>query len=161
MQFLKPLFSTKIMQTMIVILASFFIFSVSYSKEISLVCDFIKIEIIASPDKVPTIIERSKAADIYLKKETINFDLNKKQVFNSSLFIIYNSQTNVGYKLGKIIETDSNTIGFKGVDKKRELIISLNRLTGDLVKLEYEIENDKFINKITTFYSCKNKEKLF
>lgn len=146
---------------MIVILASFFIFSVSYSKEISLVCDFIKIEIIASPDKVPTIIERSKAADIYLKKETINFDLNKKQVFNSSLFIIYNSQTNVGYKLGKIIETDSNTIGFKGVDKKRELIISLNRLTGDLVKLEYEIENDKFINKITTFYSCKNKEKLF
>lgn len=161
MQFLKPLFSTKIMQTMIVILASFFFFSVSYSKEISLVCDFIKIEIIASPDKVPTIIERSKAADIYLKKETINFDLNKKQVFNSSLFIIYNSQTNVGYKLGKIIETDSNTIGFKGVDKKRELIISLNRLTGDLVKLEYEIENDKFINKITTFYSCKNKEKLF
>ena len=146
---------------MIVILASFFIFSVSYSKEISLVCDFIKIEIIASPDKVPTIIERSKAADIYLKKETINFDLNKKQVFNSSLFIIYNSQTNVGYKLRKIIETDSNTIGFKGVDKKRELIISLNRLTGDLVKLEYEIENDKFINKITTFYSCQNKEKLF
>ena len=146
---------------MIVILASFFIFSVSYSKEISLVCDFIKIEIIASPDKVPTIIERSKAADIYLKKETINFDLNKKQVFNSSLFIIYNSQTNVGYKLGKIIETDSNTIGFKGVDKKRELIISLNRLTGDLVKLQYEIENDKFINKITTFYSCQNKEKLF
>jgi len=161
MQFLKPLFSTKIMQTMIVILASFFIFSVSYSKEISLVCDFIKIEIIASPDKVPTIIERSKAADIYLKKETINFDLNKKQVFNSSLFIIYNSQTNVGYKLRKIIETDSNTIGFKGVDKKRELIISLNRLTGDLVKLEYEIENDKFINKITTFYNCQNKEKLF
>ena len=161
MQFVKPLFSTKIMQTMIVILASFFIFSVSYSKEISLVCDFIKIEIIASPDKVPTIIERSKAADIYLKKETINFDLNKKQVFNSSLFIIYNSQTNVGYKLRKIIETDSNTIGFKGVDKKRELIISLNRLTGDLVKLEYEIENDKFINKITTFYSCQNKEKLF
>jgi hypothetical protein len=161
MQFVKPLFSTKIMQTMIVILASFFIFSVSYSKEISLVCDFIKIEIIASPDKVPTIIERSKAADIYLKKETINFDLNKKQVFNSSLFIIYNSQTNVGYKLRKIIETDSNTLGFKGVDKKRELIISLNRLTGDLVKLEYEIENDKFINKITTFYSCQNKEKLF
>ena len=148
-------------RTLIIILASFFIFSVSYSKEISLVCDFIKIEIIASPDKGATIIDRSKAADIYLKKETINFDLNKKQVFNSSLFIIYNSQTNVGYKLGKIIETDSNTIGFKGVDKKRELIISLNRLTGDLVKLEYEIENDKFINKITTFYSCQNKEKLF
>jgi hypothetical protein len=148
-------------RTLIIILASFFIFSVSYSKEISLVCDFIKIEIITSPDKGATIIERSKAADIYLKKETINFDLNKKQVFNSSLFIIYNSQTNVGYKLGKIIETDSNTIGFKGVDKKRELIISLNRLTGDLVKLTYEIENDKFINKITTSYSCQNKEKLF
>jgi hypothetical protein len=148
-------------RTLIIVLASFFIFSVSYSKEISLVCDFIKIEIIDSPDKGATIIDRSKAADIHLKKETINFDLNKKQVFNSSLFIIYNSQTNVGYKLGKIIETDSNTIGFKGVDKKRELIISLNRLTGDLVKLEYEIENDKFINKITTFYSCQNKEKLF
>ena len=59
------------MRYLIIILASFFIFSVSYSKEISLVCDFIKIEIIASPDKEATIIDRSKAADIHLKKETI------------------------------------------------------------------------------------------
>ena len=51
-------------RTLIIILASFFIFSVSYSKEISLVCDFIKMEIIASPDKGATIIDRSKAADI-------------------------------------------------------------------------------------------------
>jgi hypothetical protein len=145
-----------------IIIFLIFISSVCYSKETSLVCDFKRIEITTAPNAETTIIDRAKADNLYLKKETINFDLNKKQVLDSSLFIIYNYQTKVGYKLGKIIETDPNIIGFKGVDQNnRELIVTINRLTGELLKRMQLVENNKYKEVIQTYYNCQNKEKLF
>jgi len=132
--------------------------------EIALVCDFEKLEFQNSTGQIITE-DRSKAGDFYKKKETINFDLNKKKVIDTTFFIINNSSFGgTGYKLNKITEIDSNQIGFRGKDEdeNKEIIVIIDRITGSLRVSNSKIEkNGKLTQRFTRYYNCKTQQKLF
>jgi hypothetical protein len=122
--------------------------------ETALVCDFEKLEIKKSNGQVESYNKLNPSVQSFLKKETVNLDLDKKSVIETSLFY--------GTKFGKIIDLDHNRVGFSAKEENRFISIIINKLTYELQAQDRMIGKDgKYTSDFAKFYNCNIIKKLF
>ena len=126
--------------------------NVGLAKPTVIVCE-LKKYIVRENEKIDEVqIPLNKVDSIYLNKETLTFDFEKKVFLGTSM----------GWNGANMFHLDSNEAYFKEVEEAFITEVKLNRLTGELkviTRINPEFKSSSFYR--TLIYDCVKEGKKF